>query len=201
MMRSMRLRTDELLGGLTAPVVVQGSTVCDALTVASSDADRRRLLLSSTTGSTLPPLALGPAELAAGSPEGLVRLPGEIVSADEHVVALVVDPLLAEFEGRRRQWRLDLALPIRGQPASGGQPWSGTTRDVSAGGARVDVDLPAGSSHRIALRVGGTELRLGAAVARTLPEGGSALGFAGLSDAATRALAVQLLREGAMTQH
>jgi hypothetical protein len=197
MMRGMRLRTDELLAGLTAPVVVQGQTVCDGLVVASSDPDRRRLLLRSANGAELPALMRGAADLAAGSPEGLVRLPAEVVEADAHVLTVVVDPLLAEFEGRRQQWRLGLALPIRGQAAEGGPPWSGTTRDVSAGGALVDVRLPAGSAHRVVLRVGGTELRIGAAVARSV-DGGTAVEFAGLSDAAARALAVQLLREAAI---
>ena len=44
------------------------------------------------------------------------------------------------------------------------------------------------------LRVGGTELRIGAAVARREPDGETALGFTGLSDAASRALALALLR-------
>ena len=92
------------------------------------------------------------------------------------------------------------AAPARPRPAAaGGAPWSGTTLDVSAGGALVDVPLPAGSAHRVVLRVGGTELRIGAAVARPGAGRRTALGFAGLSDAAARALALALLRSASRT--
>ncbi len=190
----MRLRTDELFSGLTAPVVVQGEHVCDGLAVAAADPQRRRILLTPQRPGAVDALVPGPAQIAAGSPEGLVRMPGEVVEADRDGVTLVVDPLLAEFEGRRAHWRLGLRLPVRGQPLAGGPPWTATTVDVSAGGALLDVPLAPGSEHRVVLRVGGTELRIGAAVARREPDGETALGFTGLSDAASRALALALLR-------
>jgi hypothetical protein len=193
----VRLRPHELLDGLTGPLVVQGARVWDGLAAAAADPARRRLLLTPLRSGALDGVEPGPAEVAAGSPEGLVRMPAEIVEVDPHGVTAVVDPLLAEFEGRRRHWRLGLQLPVRGQPADGGPPWTATTLDVSAGGALIDRPLPPDTAHRIVLSVGGTDLRIGAAIARPSPPGATALSFTALSDAAARALAVALLRASA----
>jgi hypothetical protein len=193
----MRIRAHELLASLTVPVIVQGARVWDGLAAATADPHRRRLLLTPLRNGALDGLVVGPAQLAAGSPEGLVRLPADIVDVDPHGVALVVDPLLAEFEGRRRHWRLGLALPVRGQPADGGAPWTATTTDVSAGGALLDRQISVQGLHRVVLAVGATDLRVGAAVARSTPDGRTALAFSALSDAAARALALTLLRAAA----
>jgi hypothetical protein len=103
----------------------------------------------------------------------------------------------AELEARRGRDRMGVELAVRGEPLGfGGRPFSARTLNISAGGALVDTMLEEAAAYRAVIGLPGTELIVGAVVIRA-DDDCSALQFTGLSDPATDALEVQLIRASA----
>ncbi len=190
--RQARATAAQLVDGLRRGLLTQGAEVFDALKVTHADLERRRVLVEARA--PLVQLRPGPASFYGVVEPGLVRMPVLVLAVDATMATLHCDIARAELEERRGHDRLHVDLAIRGEPLGmAGQSFAARTRNVSAGGALVDVTLDEGSAYRAVIGLRGTELILRAVVIRT-DDDGSALQFTGLSNSAVDALEVQLIR-------
>jgi hypothetical protein len=187
----VRATAAELIEDLHTAVLSQGGHVFDGLKVVHADALNRRVLAEAEE--RLLGLRPGPATLYGVADRGLVRMPVLVLDVEKTLTTLHLDVARAELEERRGHERLGVDLAVRGEPIGRALPFEGRTLNISAGGAMVDVPLPAGAAYRTVLDLPGAELVISAVVVRQ-DTSGSVLQFTGLSDSAERALAGQLIR-------
>jgi hypothetical protein len=187
----VRATVEELVEALQTAVVSQGGQVFDGLRVVHADAVNRRVLAESE--GRLLGLRPGPATLYGVADRGLVRMPVLVLDIEKTLTTLHLDVARAELEERRGHERLGVFLAVRGEPVGRALPFHGRTLNISAGGALVDVPLPAGAAYRAVLDLPGAELVVSAVVVRR-DEAGSVLQFTELSESAERALSGQLIR-------
>jgi hypothetical protein len=190
--RQARATAAQLVDGLRRGLLTQGPEVFDSLRVTHADLERRRVLVEARTA--LLQLRPGPASFYGVADSGLVRMPVLVLAVDATMATLHCDVTRAELELRRGRDRIGVELTVRGEPlGTGGRPFTGRTINVSAGGALVDAQLEEAAAYRAVIGLPETELILRAVVIRSDDEG-SALQFTGLSESATDALEVQLVR-------